>query len=140
LLPSSFHLFWDLLGVLSREPIEIFMDASTYPIARWGAEHWAAKGVPLQTFARHDAACLAQLLGRRGSGRPVVLSDGVCPGSNSQPAIGGLRRAGTPAWWLLADRRHPGPGHLRPSPLRRLQLTGSTAAARCSDTASLATI
>jgi 8-amino-7-oxononanoate synthase len=99
LLPSSFHLFWDLLGVLSREPIEIFMDASTYPIARWGAEHWAAKGVPLQTFARHDAACLAQLLGRRGSGRPVVLSDGVCPGSNSQPPL---------AAYAALARRHGG--------------------------------
>jgi 8-amino-7-oxononanoate synthase len=104
LLPSTFHLFWDLLGVLSREPIEIFMDASTYPIARWGAEHWAAKGVPLRSFARHDPTALARLLARRRGGRPVVLSDGVCPGSNSQPPLAAYaalaRRHGG---WLLID-------------------------------------
>ena len=38
LLPSTLHLFWDLLGVLRRPPIEIYMDAATYPIARWSAE------------------------------------------------------------------------------------------------------
>ena len=77
LLPSTFHLFWDLLGVLSREPIEIYMDAATYPIARWGAEHWAGQGVPLRPFPRHDALRLARLLARRSGTRPLVLSDGV---------------------------------------------------------------
>ena len=123
LLPSTFHLFWDLLGVLSREPVEIFMDAGTYPIARWGAEHWAGQGVPLRRFARHDATALAQLLAQRsgtslssaGSGprswprprsdsRPIVLCDGVCPGSTSQPPLAAYaalaRRHGG---WLVVD-------------------------------------
>ena len=87
LLSSTFHLFWDLLGVLSQEPIEIFMDAATYPIARWGAEHWAGRGVPLRPFLRHDASHLARLLARGGVRRPLVLCDGVCPGSFSQPPL-----------------------------------------------------
>jgi 8-amino-7-oxononanoate synthase len=87
LLPSTFHLFWDLLGVLSREPIEMIMDDATYPIARWGVEHWAGKGVPLHTFARHDADGLARRLRQRRTARPVVLCDGYCPGSRSQPPL-----------------------------------------------------
>ncbi|QCB46893.1 pyridoxal phosphate-dependent aminotransferase family protein [Hydrogenophaga sp. PAMC20947] len=104
LLPSTFHLFWDLLGVLSREQIEIFMDASTYPIARWGAEHWATKGVPLHTFARHDPKSLERLMARRHGCRPVVLCDGMSPGSNSQPplaAYAGL--ANSQGGWLVID-------------------------------------
>lgn len=109
LLPSTFHLFWDLLGVLSRhEPIEIFMDASTYPIARWGAEHWAGRGVPLQRFGPHDASSLAALLTRqrrvRPWRRPVVLSDALNPGGRSQPPLADYaalaRRHGG---WLLLD-------------------------------------
>ena len=100
LLPSTFHLFWDLLGVLRREPIEIFMDAATYPIARWGAEHWAGQGVPLRPFPRHDAQALARLLARRNNGaRPLVLCDGVCPGSRSQPPL---------AAYAALARRHRG--------------------------------
>ncbi len=109
LLPSSFHLFWDLLGVLSREPVEIFMDAATYPIARWGAEHWAGKGVPLRRFARHDAAALAQGLAQRSGSwrqraRPIVLCDGVCPGSRSQPPLAAYAAlAQRHGGWLVVD-------------------------------------
>ena len=105
LLPSTFHLFWDLLGVLSREPIEIHMDAATYPIARWGAEHWAGRGVPTHTFAAHDAGQLAQRLAVRREGtRPVVLCDGLSPGGRSQPPLAdyaGLARQH--GGWLVID-------------------------------------
>ncbi len=105
LLPSTFHLFWDLLGVLSSEPIEIHMDASTYPIARWGAEHWAGQGVPMHTFAAHDARQLAQRLAARREGtRPVVLCDGLSPGGRSQPPLADYaalaRQHGA---WLVVD-------------------------------------
>ena len=131
LLPSTFHLFWDLLGVLSREPVEIFMDAGTYPIARWGAEHWAGQGVPLRRFARHDATALAQLLVQRSGAslartssspvqrprshershprshprsRPIVLCDGVCPGSTSQPPLAAYAAlARRHRGWLVVD-------------------------------------
>ena len=104
LLPSTFHLFWDLLGVLSREPIEIYMDAATYPIARWSAEHRAGQGVPLFLFPRHDAPQLARLLGRRRGARPLVLCDGVCIGSDSQPPLAAYAAlAHRHGGWLVID-------------------------------------
>ncbi len=105
LLPSTFQLFWDVLGVLSTDRIEIHMDAATYPIARWGAEYWAGKGVPLHTFARHDAQHLAQRLARRPPGtRPVVLCDGVSPGSTGQPPLAAYAAlAQQHGGWLLVD-------------------------------------
>ena len=103
LLPSTFHLFWDLLGVLSREPIEIYVDAATYPIARWSAEHWAGKGVPLWPFPRHDAKRLGRLLGRCRA-RPLVLCDGVCVGSRSQPPLAAYAAlAHRHGGWLVID-------------------------------------
>ena len=104
LLPSTFHLFWDLLGVLSREPIEIYMDAATYPIARWSAEHRAGQGVPLLPFPRHDATQLARLLGLRRSARPLVLCDGVSIGSDSQPPLAAYAAlAHRHGGWLVID-------------------------------------
>lgn len=44
LLPSTLHLFWDLLGVLTRKPLHIFADAGLYPVARWGVQRIAAQG------------------------------------------------------------------------------------------------
>lgn len=137
LLPSTFHLFWDLLGVLARmEPIEIFMDASTYPIARWGAEHWAGRGVPLRTFAPHDPAHLDRLL-RACRACPVVLCDAVSPGQRRQPPLtdyaGLVHRHGG---WLVVDDtqgigihgRDPSPaspyGHGGGGTLLRLGLSG----------------
>src|SRR5262245_35223551 len=104
LLPSTFHLFWDLLRVLSRGPIEIYMDAATYPIARWSAEHWAGQGVPLLPFPRHDAQWLARLLRQRSGARPLVLCDGVCPGNNSQPPLSDYAAlAERHGGWLVID-------------------------------------
>lgn len=39
---STLHLFWDLFGALARGRVAIYMDAGTYPIARWGVERAAA--------------------------------------------------------------------------------------------------
>jgi len=81
LAPSTLHLFWDLFDVLASERIAIYADAGTYPIARWGIERAAAKGVRAATFPTHDPAALEDLLQRdRGAGyRPVVVTDGLCP-------------------------------------------------------------
>jgi 8-amino-7-oxononanoate synthase len=80
LAPSTLHLYWDLFDVLARDHIAIYADAGTYPIARWGIERAAGKGVRTATFQMHDPATLEDLLRRdRGSGlRPVVVTDGVC--------------------------------------------------------------
>lgn len=137
LLPSTFHLFWDLLGVLTRlEPIEIFMDDSTYPIARWSAEHWACRGVPLHRFAPHDPAHLARLL-TLCRVRSVVLCDAVSPGQRRQPPLTDYAElAQRHGGWLVVDDtqglgihgRDPAPacpyGHDGGGTLRRLGLRG----------------
>ena len=56
LAPSTLHLFWDLFDVLARDRIAIYTDAGTYPIARYGVERAAAKGVPTSSFLSHDPA------------------------------------------------------------------------------------
>jgi 8-amino-7-oxononanoate synthase len=126
LLPSTFHLFWDLLGVLARmEPIEIFMDASTYPIARWGAEHWAGRGVPLRSFAPHDPAHLARLLAACQA-CPVVLCDAVSPGHRHQPPLAGyaalVQRHG--GWLVVDDTQGLGLHGRDPSPTTPYGLGG----------------
>jgi 8-amino-7-oxononanoate synthase len=114
LLPSTFHLFWDLLGCLSRHaPIEIVMDAASYPILRWCAEHWAlrhssgqaVRGVPLRRFAVCDADALERVLGqRRGRRRPLVLCDGFLPGRDVQPPLARYAAlAAAHGGWLVID-------------------------------------
>jgi 8-amino-7-oxononanoate synthase len=82
LVPSTLHLFWDLFHGFGRDNVALLCDGGMYPIARWGAERAAARGVPLHTFPHHDTAALARLathtrLARR---RPIVVADGYCPG------------------------------------------------------------
>ncbi len=81
LVPSTLHLFWDLFGVLARDPVRIYMDAGSYAIARWGVERAAARGVPVRCFPHHDAAALASLIAqdRNAGRRPIVVADGFCP-------------------------------------------------------------
>jgi 8-amino-7-oxononanoate synthase len=83
LAPSTLHLYWDLFDVLANERIAIYADAGIYPIARWGIERVTANGVPTAWFPTHDSATLECLLHRhRHDGyRPVVVTDGVCPGT-----------------------------------------------------------
>ncbi|MCI0598803.1 MAG: hypothetical protein L0Y60_04665 [Beijerinckiaceae bacterium] len=83
LAPSTLHIYLDLFQVLARDHTAICVDAGTYPIARWGVERVAAKGVRTATFRMHDPAALELLLRRdRGAGYiPIVVSDGVYPGT-----------------------------------------------------------
>lgn len=79
LLPSTLHLFLDLFEVLSQDPVAIYLDAGSYPIARWGAERVSARGVPLRVFPHHDPDGLRLALGCSPGRRPVVVTDGFCP-------------------------------------------------------------
>ena len=81
LLPSTLHLFFDLFEVLRPERIKVYADAAAYPIARWGAERAAARGVPLQRLPHYDprAARLAVEADERTQTRPVIVADGFCP-------------------------------------------------------------
>jgi 8-amino-7-oxononanoate synthase len=79
---STLHLFWDLFGQLGREPAAIYVDAGTYPIARWGVERAQARGARVRSFKHHDVNALQSAL-RRDANRgrtPIVVTDGFCPG------------------------------------------------------------
>jgi 8-amino-7-oxononanoate synthase len=87
LAPSTLHLFWDLFGTIGLAGVSIFLDAGSYPIARWGAECARAAGTPLSNFRQHDAAALRMLLRRFPGQRPVVVADGFCPGCGTSAPI-----------------------------------------------------
>src|SRR4029450_11486378 len=80
LAASTLHLFWDLFGMLAQRHVAVYLDAGTYPIARWGVERAAALGPPVLPFPHRDPDALRRLLRRRNRDRlPVVVSDGICP-------------------------------------------------------------
>lgn len=77
---STLHLFWDLFDLLVPNRFIVYVDAGTYPIARWGIERASAKGLPVTEFPKHDVDALSLLL-RRNHGighRPVIVADGLC--------------------------------------------------------------
>jgi 8-amino-7-oxononanoate synthase len=85
LLPSTLHLFWDLLRQLARDaPSALLLDAGAYPILHWAAEGAAAAGATLQHFPHHDAVALEALAKKAADAglRPVIVCDGYCTGCN----------------------------------------------------------
>jgi 8-amino-7-oxononanoate synthase len=76
---STLHIFLDLLPIVSRPGVGLFVDDCLYPIARWGVERTAALGTPVATFRRHDVKALWQTIANSESRRPVVVADGFCP-------------------------------------------------------------
>lgn len=98
LMPSTLHLFWDVFGMLAAQAgaadLVLLVDGATYPIARWGAQQAVAMGVPLQLFARGDAAAAEELAHcwRRRGRRPVLLADGYCPGASRAPPLAAYAR------------------------------------------------
>ena len=81
LMPSTLHLFWDLFGMLSKQPVTLYLDEGSYAIARWGAERAAAGGIVVHRFRHYDPqALLSQLtVQARWNKIPVVIADGYCP-------------------------------------------------------------
>jgi 8-amino-7-oxononanoate synthase len=81
LAPSTLHLFWDLFGVLAKDRVAVFVDAGAYPIARWGSERAALRGVPVHTFTHHDVGALRRRVREnlRTVRKPIVVVDGFCP-------------------------------------------------------------
>jgi 8-amino-7-oxononanoate synthase len=77
---STFHLFWDLFGMVARRPTQIYIDAGLYPIARWGVVRAGVRGITVREFGHHDAKALRRLLkSDAGQQRPIIVTDGFCP-------------------------------------------------------------
>ena len=87
LAPSTLHLFWDLFVVLAEPGLSIFVDGEAYAIARWGVERAAARGVATSRFGHRDAEALARQVRAAATRRrrPLVVSDGFCPGCGAAP-------------------------------------------------------
>jgi 8-amino-7-oxononanoate synthase len=84
--PSTLHAFWDLFVALGAR--QIFVDAGTYPIARWGAERARCDGATVRTFRHHDPGALHRALTTAAGRGPVVLTDGLCPGCGGVAPVG----------------------------------------------------
>lgn len=76
--PSTFHLFWDLFGILAQKRITIHLDDGAYPIAKWGIERASAASLSVKTFKHHDADRLSRQIQRTKGKRPVIVTDGFC--------------------------------------------------------------
>jgi 8-amino-7-oxononanoate synthase len=81
LLPSTLHLFFDLFEVLRQGGMRLYVDAGTYPIARWGAERAAARGATLRQIPHYDPVAAHRMVEEDSASRlrPVILADGFCP-------------------------------------------------------------
>lgn len=104
LLPSTLHLFWDLLRQLTRRPgTALLLDAGAYPILHWAAQGAAVAGTPLRCFAHHDTAALARLADRavRAGLRPIVVCDGYCTGCNQAAPLRAYARIAAATGGLL---------------------------------------
>ncbi|WP_338868800.1 aminotransferase class I/II-fold pyridoxal phosphate-dependent enzyme [Myxococcus stipitatus] len=78
---STLHVFWDVFSALEGRRVSLFWDDGAYPVAKWGIEVMAARGVPARGFHHHSPESLARRLRSSGQGRrPVVVCDGWCPG------------------------------------------------------------
>jgi 8-amino-7-oxononanoate synthase len=135
LLPSTLHLFWDLFGVLAREPLAVLIDAGAYPVARWGAERGRARGLPVEVFPANDAGAAAKLARRAlaDGRRPLILADGYCPGSDRAPPLADYAAiAHATAGYLVLDDTQvlglfgrDGGGSVPRAGLRRPELAGA---------------
>jgi 8-amino-7-oxononanoate synthase len=107
LAPSTVHLFWDLFAMLARHSkLAIYMDAGAYPIARWGVERAAARGVPVSAFRHNDSNALRKRLWQKRLGglRPVIVADGFCPGCGKAAPIADYAECARQyGGWLVLD-------------------------------------
>ncbi len=106
LVPSTLHLFWDLFGFLADDHVGIYLDAGAYPIARWGVDRAAARGVLVRRFPHHDPASVRRMLeqDRHTGRRPLIIADGFCPGCGGPaPIVEYLQAAVAFGGYLVLD-------------------------------------
>jgi 8-amino-7-oxononanoate synthase len=117
LTPSTLHAFWDLFVAIGAR--QIYVDAGTYPIARWGAERAQCAGATVRTFRHHDPGALRRAVTTAGGRGPVVLTDGFCPGCGGVAPVGDyLAAVGSLGGTVVVDDTQalgvlgtPTPGH-----------------------------
>lgn len=78
---STFHLFWDLFGILAKKEIVIYLDDGAYPISKWGVDRAAAASILVKKFKHHNVKQLNKLIlnAKTFKKRPVIVTDGFCP-------------------------------------------------------------
>jgi 8-amino-7-oxononanoate synthase len=78
---STLHIFLDLFEVLANKPATFLIGSGIYPIARWGVERVASKGVKIRIFPDHDLIALKTLLKHHCCSKtiPIIVTDGLCP-------------------------------------------------------------
>src|SRR5205807_5522585 len=106
-------------AVMGPSRLAIYLDAGTYPTARWGIERARCLGASVQTFAHHDEEALARSV-RAAGGVPLVVADGLCPGCGNVAPVWSYLDAVRPTggWVVLDDTQALGilgtPGHGHP--------------------------
>jgi 8-amino-7-oxononanoate synthase len=77
--PSTLHLFFDVIEILRPLHGSILVEAGTYPVAVWGVERAASRGMTVRLVGHHDPDHLLALVRRsRRTKPPLVVADGVC--------------------------------------------------------------
>ena len=99
---STVHAVLDCVATLTAPGAAVLLDAGAYPIGRWGA---AAAGRRVVCFAHRDPDDLGRRLrGWSGPGRPLVVTDGFCPGcGRPAPLAAYLRVVRAHGGLLLVD-------------------------------------
>jgi 8-amino-7-oxononanoate synthase len=128
LYPSTLHLFRDLFQAAAPKGSILLFDASSYPIARWGAERVQLDGIPVETYPHHDATMLERRLrkARRAGQRPIVVTDGLCPSCGQPAPLPALARiaADTGGRLVIDDTQALGVLGREPSPAQPLGVGG----------------
>ena len=126
--PSTLHLFRDAFQIAAPAGSVLLFDASSYPIARWGAECAQLNGIAVETYPHHDAANLERRVrkARRAGIRPVIVTDGLCPSCGRLAPLPALAHAAADAGGRLVidDTQALGILGAGPSPAQPLGLGG----------------
>lgn len=75
--PSTFHLIWDVFGMVARNAV-VYMDSGSYPILWWGAERAKARSTPVHNFNHYDITSLRKMIAAHGR-EPFIALNGFCP-------------------------------------------------------------
>jgi 8-amino-7-oxononanoate synthase len=93
LMRSTLHSFWDVVGQLLNTAQMFIVDEHAYPIARWALTQASARGAPVKEFAHLDPQRASEVIRRAEGYKPVVVTDGYCPGCGRPAPLKRYERA-----------------------------------------------